>query len=40
VVANNAFEGPVNENVFYLPALSKLDMSNNRLLGTLPASVG
>lgn len=40
VVAGNKFSGTVNENIYYLPALAKLDLSNNSLVGTTPPAIG
>lgn len=40
VVSSNRFSGTVNENIYYLPALAKLDLSNNALVGTLPKAIG
>lgn len=40
VVASNKFSGTVNENIYYLPALAKLDLSNNTLVGTTPQAIG
>jgi hypothetical protein len=28
--------GPITENIFYFPGLRRLDLSNNRFVGTLP----
>lgn len=40
VVSSNKFNGTVNENIYYLPALAKLDLSNNTLVGTTAQSIG
>jgi len=40
VVSSNRFSGTVNENIYFLPALAKLDLSNNALVGTLPKAIG
>jgi hypothetical protein len=40
VVASNKLTGTVNENIYYLPALAKLDLSNNTLVGTTPPAIG
>jgi hypothetical protein len=40
VVASNKLTGTVNENIYYLPALAKLDFSNNTLVGTTPPAIG
>jgi hypothetical protein len=40
VVSSNRFRGTVNENVYYLPALAKLDISNNSFVGTMVPAIG
>lgn len=40
VVSSNRFSGTVNENIYYLPALAKLDLSNNTLVGTMVQAIG
>lgn len=40
VVSSNQFSGTMTENIYYLPALAKLDLSNNSLVGTTPTAIG
>lgn len=40
VVSSNRFSGTVNENIYYLPALAKLDISNNSFVGTMVPAIG
>lgn len=40
VVSSNKLSGTVNENIYYLPALAKLDLSNNSFVGTMVQAIG
>ena len=40
VVSSNKLTGTVNENIYYLPGLAKLDLSNNSFVGTMVQAIG
>jgi hypothetical protein len=39
-LSNNMFSGTVVEDLYFLPALSVLDLSSNQFVGTTPAAIG
>jgi Leucine-rich repeat (LRR) protein len=40
IMSGNKFQGTLTEDVFFLPALMRFDVSNNSFVGTIHQAIG